>query len=453
MQVRKLSVKNLVVGNMYVAYSAKNRLLSVNGDKGVLVKVVEVAGVNIKVQRLGTDKPTAITKLDTRQDAWIYELPVDELQVFVKPKDKNAFPGFSPRMVKEGWDKGKVFTFKADELYEITAEDLAEQAGTLTLRHEGETIDPEEGEPFVNIFLASDIYPAQAPEWRIPRAQRMGVGAVEVALPPKRVSAEDEELIKHLSKALEVFNANKNLERTATFCLVNEKGNISSDDWNAPCHAHLSRAKGGAKYIISGCKGAKGDCTEEMLDMYIHYLTGYSPMADAFLIKDAAWIRENGYVISGDVSAQMVGAACIATRQAWESPDMVKGFYGLLQQGISPNVAFLFGCKAVEDGGKWKFTRGATGHTLFCHYRMDENAIMNFIDGRVVTQNKDAYTKNPNYQGVNDMWGKGETAKVFKSLENISGAKTAWGKAGVSFDDAMEQAADIIDEWAKGAGV
>ncbi len=454
MQVRKLSVKNLVVGNMYVAYSAKNRILSANGNKGVLVKVVEVSGVNIKVQRLGTDKPTAIAKLDTRQDAWVYDLPVDELEVFVKPKDKNVFPAFSARMIREGWDKGKVFKFKQDELYEITAEDSEEKAGTLTLRHEGDTIDPEEDSPYVNIFLASDVYPANVPEWRIPRAQRMGVGAVEVALPPKRVSAEDKELIEHLSDALKVFNENKQLERTATFCMVNADGRINGEEWHGACHAGLSRGKGKeSKYIISGCKRPTAYCTEEMLDLYINYLTGYSPLADAFLIKDAAWIKENGYIISGEVSAQMVAGACIATRQAWESADMVNGFYGLLHQGLSPNIAFLFGCKATASGGKWKFTQGATGHTLFSHYRMDEKAIMNFVDGKVKKQNKDSYMKNTNYGGVNDMWGNGEQAKVFSQLENIGGEKNAWGKAGLAFEDAMEQAADIIDDWCKGNGI
>lgn len=466
MQVRKLGIKALQPGNIYVAYSAKNKLLSKNGKKGVLVKLVETSGVNIKVQPLGTDTTTAITKLESRDDAWIYDVAGADVQVCARVANKNAYPGFSARMEREGWD-GKAFTFDPAELYTLTPEDgeengVQEHVGTVTLRHEGDTIDPDEDAPYVNIFLASDLYPVQEPEWRVPRAQRMGVGAVEINLPPKRVSAEDAELINLLSDALKTFKAGFKPGATASYCVADDKGQVFYDDWQGACHAGLQRIegrgdKGKAAYILTGCREATGKSglTGEVLKTFINYLTGYSPFADAFLIKDAEWIMANNcYVLTADVSAQMVAGACIATRQCWEYPHIQVAWYGLMNQGLDANTAYLFGNRASSSGNKWRFAQGATGHTVFSIERMSEKAIIAFIDGKPRQQNKKPYRQDCNYHGVNALWGDTDSkAKVIEKLDTIGGAKTAWGSSGLPFDDAMEQAADIIDDWAKGAGV
>jgi len=458
MQFRKLNVKALEIGKIYVAYSAKNKLLSKNGNKGVLVKLVESFGngASIKVQLLGTQTTTNILQLDTRDNAWVYDPSGSDMQVCAKPANKAAFPGFSPRMEREGWE-GKPFIFREDELYELTKDDVEEHAGKLTLRHEGDTIDPEEDAPYVNIFLASDIYPVEPPEWRIPRAQRMGVGAVEIALPPKRASAEDEQVIALLSDALTLLKAECGEGKTACYNVTDDKGKVVYRDYHAACHAGLQRTGGKqAAYILTAVKAPrpKEGLTSEILTAFINYLTGYSPFADAFVVKDAEWIRANGYILTANVSAQMVAGACIATRQCWEYPHMIAAWYGLMEQGLDANTAFLFGCRASLNNGKWKFAQAGTGHTVFRIDQMPEKAIINFIDGKPVKQNDKPYSQKTDYYGVNNLWGEcTDMAPVVEKLGAIGGGKKAWGAAGVSFDDAMEQAADIIEDWQKAAGV
>lgn len=459
MQVRKLGVKNLVVGNIYVAYSSKNKLLSKNDGKGVLVKVVTAEGVNIKVQPLGTDTVTAIAKLEGRDDAWIYEVAGADLEVQARIANKKAFPGFSPRMEREGWD-GKVFTFNPDDLYALTEEDgVADQVGTLTLRHEGDTIDPEEDAPYVNIFLASNIYPAKEPEWRVPRAQRMGVGAVEINLPPKRVSAEEEAVIALLSDALATVKEHPQTN-TACYIICDAKGKSVYKDLTGACHAGLRREDNakGAAYIVTGCKKIVEPMTDNIQREFINYLTNHSPFKDAFIIKDADWImKERAYVLDcTKVSAQLIGGACIATRQCWEYPHLQVAWYNLMEQGLDMNTSYVFGCKATFSSGKWRFAQSHTGHTVFNLDGMTEKAIINFIDGKPTIQNKQPFSKDCNYWGVCKMWGgEDEQAGILTKLGKLSAGATAWGgdSAYMTADDAFEKAADLIEDWAKGAGV
>lgn len=444
MLVRKIAVANLEVGKVYVAFSAKSKMLSSNGGKGVFVLVEELKGKDVKLNILSLSKTMTIKNLDERKDAWIYA-PDSELSIFVNAEGKrDVFPKFTDRMFNVF--QGKEVKFSPENLYKHERE--GEGNGMLFYRFRGE-------DEKWNTFSFSWIAPNVVPEWRIPRAQRMGAGAVEVKLPPKPVSAEDEKLIEFLSAGIKDFNKNKKLNNTASFLILNVKGEVVNESYSAACHWDLKTCHGG-KYILSGCKEADGQIiTESLLIDYINYLTIESPFKDAFLIKDVDWIMKNGYLLSGDISAQLLGGACIATRQAWEYPKFIKAWMGLAEQGIPLNLAYLFGSYVTEDKGKWSWGASATGHTVFALNRMDDGHIINFNDGKIVNQNKKPYTKAPNYDGVNNLWGNGTNmASVFTSLRNIGGAVNKYGtREGIPFEDCVEQAADIIEDWMKKVGV
>lgn len=443
MLVRKSTVANLEVGGLYVAFSAKSKMLSSNGNKGVFVLVKEVMGKDVKVYIPSLNKTMVLKRLDERQDAWMYS-PDDSLKVLVNGADKAAlFPKFTPRM-NDAFE-GKTMSFKPDALYKHERE--GEGNGQTFYRFRGE-------DNKMNTFNFAWIKPDTAPEWRIPRAQRMGIGAVEVALPPKPVSAEEETLIEFLGASIEKFNKEKKENHTATFVMLNEKGAIIKTQYTGACHYAL-KEKGGIRYVISGI------CRREQLDealhkKYITYLTTESPFKDAFLIKNADWIWKNGYILTGNVSAQMMGGACIATRQAWENPQFVEAWMGLAEQGLPLNVAFLFGSYALKSSnGKFAMGAGSSGHTVFSLSGMEEAAMVNFIDAKPVAENKKTYYEQNNYEGVNAMWGKiyGNAPSVLAKLKAIGGAGK-WGASNyIDKTDCMEQAADIIEDWMKGAGV
>lgn len=445
MLVRKTLAAALEVDKVYVAFSAKSKMLSSNGNKGVFVKVVEVAGKDVKVNILHNNRVMTIKNIDGRNDAWIYS-PDTELKIGINAENRRTlFPKFTDRM----WDafQGKELKFDPANIYKHERE--GEGFGQTFYRFRG-----EDGK--TNTFNFGWVNPAVSPEWRIPRAQRMGVGAVEVKLPPKPVSAEEEELIKTLSAQIDEFNKNKSYGNCASYAILSENLKNVGElyDYQAPCHASLSRAKNG-KYVISMCKPEKNceGLSKEAIKKYITYLTCESPFAPAFLVKDADWIYDNGYILTGDVSAQMLGGACIATRQAWEYPRFIKAWLGLAEQGIPLNLAYLFGSYATESRGKWGFGSGGGGHCVFSMSYMDNQAIINFSDGKVAKENKKPFHQDSNYNGINSMWGHANQADVFKLLSKIGGAERYGVKEGLSFEDTMEQAADIIEDWMKKEGV
>lgn len=439
MLVRKTAVANLEVGKVYVAYSSKSKMLSSNEDKGMFVLVEEVKGKDVKINILSLNKTMTVKNLDERNDAWIYS-PDSELKLFVNAEGKrDSFPKFTDRMFDAF--QGKEVKFSPDHIYKHERE--GEGNGMLFYRFRGD-------DDKMNTFNFAWIVPNVSPEWRIPRAQRMGVGAVEVALPPKPVSVEEETLIEFLSASIKTFNENKKLNATASFVILNKDGKVIKSNYSGACHYDLKEIGWGGKYVISSCQAPKGFIDKNILSNYITYLTTLSPFKDAFLIKNADWIMKNGYVLTGDVSAQLLCGACIATRQAWEYSHFIKAWKGLADQGIPLNLSYLFGAYAVGSGSKWSWGAGSTGHTVFSLNRMENQHIINFNDGKVVKENKEPYTENSNYSGVDYLWGTGDKqADVFNKLRQIGGAGKYGTSKPIAFEDAMEQAADIIEDWMK----
>lgn len=467
-QFRKLLVKNLVVGTTYVAFSARNKLLSSNGDSGVFVKVISISGGNIKVQVLGTTTETAINKLDTREDAWLYDPAGSEMNVIARISDKSAWPGFSPRMAREGWDN-KPFVFKEDELYEVTEEDNPAKAGTLLLRHEGDTIDPEEEMPYINTFLMSDIYPAEPPEWRIPRAQRMGIGAIELPLPPKPVAEQHKAIIDALSPHV-VELRKKHTGENVSFAKYDAEFKLVNEYQNQVCHARLQRSGDqNVSYILTigrndlegRASWVKGYASDEATRLYITYLVGYSPYKDVFLTKDVDFILEHGYIIDASKPSRLVVAGCFATRQIWEKSERCEGFLSLYKAGIPLDLAFVFGCQCSEyKEGKIKFAMQGSDHSHLENGRLSDKCILNFVDGKPQFPGKpynvdESASSNSHggCYGVNGMWSKDfadKPSSMFQKLKDIKGAGS-WGKA-LPVEDAVEKAADLIDDWIKEVG-
>lgn len=463
---RKLNVKNLVAGNIYVAFSAKNKMLSRNGDKGVFVKVVSTTPQNVKVQVLGTTTETAIAKLDSRDDAWVYDPAGAEVEVVARIADKAAWPGFTARMEREGWD-GKAFTFKDDELYLVDDEGSAGYGLTL-LRHEGDTIDPEEDAPYVNTFLMSDIYPTTPPEWRIPRAQRMGMGAIELPLPPKPVAEQHNAIIESLAPRFKEIYAGHGRENVS-YMKVNLTENKEKCHFDKACHADMqTKCPFVPEYILTmgfpkgETRWAKDKAEGEALRLWVTYLTSYSPYADVFLTKDVDFILENGYIIDANKPARLVVGACYATRQVWEKGARARAFLELYQAGVPLHQAFVFGSQCSEHkDGKMKFAQEGSGHSHLYNGRLSNKCIMNFINGKPQyagkLYTKDCHATNSVHggrNGVDGMWSDqfGEdVSPMYQQLLSIKG-QGGWGAA-LPIDEAVERAADMIDDWVDKAGL
>lgn len=434
MLVKKLKVKSLVIGSMCIAYSAKSKMLSSNGNKGVFVRIDSVENGDVKLTIMHNKRVMTLKRLDEREDAWIYS-PADGMDIGVSFTGKEKlFPGSTPRM-QEAF-QGKTIKWDSHNLLEHKAPG---QEGTY-YRFEQDGI--------WNNFNFAWMMPAKAPEWRIPRALRMAPGAIEVLLPPKPVSAEEEALILSMKDTLAEFKPHVKHNATAAFSLLTDVNKTHRIRPSAACHYELG-VYTDIKYVISGCRNPGGEITDAEYLHYITYLVEHSPFKDAFLIKSAEWIRENGYVLTGDVSAQMVAGACIATRQVWENPSFVKAFLALAEKGVPLNLAFVLGSSAMgrNVGKDLMWGAAGTGHTVFDLSIMGDKELLNYHEGVVVNQNEKPYHTKNQYIGVNDMWGRGVKSKVLVALSEIGEVGKYGARAAMPFADSIDAAAEIIDKW------
>lgn len=456
-QFTKLKTAQLEVGEIYVAYSGRNKMLSSNGDRGRLVKLVSKSDDNARFVILGTDIETGILKLNSREDAWVYSPNGAELKVAVRLDNPQEGPKFSPRMIQEGWE-GKEFIFDESEMYTCNRPEDPYYNITL-LRHKGDTIKADTGQPYVNNFRMSWVYPTQAPEWRVPRAERMGLGAIELPLPKKPVPPEQAAVIDSLMPFLKAMKSGHTGENTS-YIKVSEDLKQDHHYKNKVCHADMQQQeKFKVKYVITlgsntteGNRWVKGHASKEKEIEYINYLANYSPYSDAILTKDPEFILKYGYVIDADAPSRIVVGACFATRQLWEKPFRVEAFYALMLAGVKPDAAFMFAHQcSVFSGGKVKFTLGDGDHNNLQMMRASNKCLINFMkhspEKGGVSYSEKAATSGEG--GVDGMWSNsfGSQSRVSTKLADIKKAGAGGYDNALSVEEGIERAADIIDEW------
>lgn len=453
MQLRKLTASKLVVDNVYVAYSSKSKKLSTNGNKGVFVKVKQVKGQDVSVEILGkSGNNVVIRNVDEREDAFIYDPSSAPIPVVVKCEDFNEWPKFTQRMIDQRLN-GTEFVFNADELYVNTREGVGE--GVTLIRHDAGSINPLTGDTVRDNYRINWIVPKEAPEWRVPRAQRMGIGAVQIPLPPKPVEQGHKEVIEKLQPLLiDMKDGHKDGNNISHFSIKDFKAKDRVR--NYVCHAGL-RSKDhaeGVDYLItlgvnpsvggSYCNGLPS--TDGAVDWYITYLTSYSPFASLFLSKDVEQIKETGYVIDASFGGNLVACACYATRMLWETPQRIEGMYALYLAGMAPDVAFIFGGQtSIFAKGKMKMGYTSSGHSHFQNDRASDDCYENFLNHEAYRQGK-PYSKGGHNSSTDDMWSKnyGERSPIYEKLYKLKG--TGYDSS-LPVDDFIEQASDIIDEW------
>lgn len=460
-QYRKLTNARLEVDQIIVAHNPKSKVL--NTPNGMFCKVISKAEKSVKVQVLGTKTEL---RFSTEVDgAWAYDPSSSDTNVIVNCSDFNAWPRFTPRMQAEGW-QGKTFKFDSAELH-LDRDERSQGFGLTLLRHKGETIDPDTQQPYTNNFLMSSIFPAEAPEWRIPRAERMGIGAVELPLPPKPVSVEHREVIDKLTPVLDALNKKHNTN--VSFSRHNKTFTEEVRSIGQACHRELQEEVGftiqyvttiGVNRAKNHSDWVKGYASDEAMRLWITYLTSYSPYADAFLTKDPDFIMEYGYVLTADVPNCILVGACFATRQVWEKPQRCEGFLELYKAGMPLDVAFVFGCQTSEyKDGKMKMSEPGNGHSHLNHSGLSDECIMNFIDHTPQRPGKKTYKESVNASrsndyGVDGMWSskfKQTPSSMYKALSNIKGGGE-WGKS-LPVDEVVDKACDIIDDWLAKMGV
>lgn len=448
-QYRKLKASRCDVDQIIVVF--KPTLFNKNG---ALFRIKEIKGNVLTGLLLASGKQAAIDL--SKEENWAYDPSTAPTNIVVNVADVNAFPGFTPRMQKEGWN-GKAFEFKPEEVV-FDDKPASPGNGLFFLRHTGET-KKEDGTFYRNLFRMSDVSVASPPEWRVSRAELMGADVVELPLPPKPVLAEHNAIIEAITPWLVSLNDGMQTENVGHGkCTLDFKHKVLHHD--QACHRALQEEWGhevgyvftiGLNRTING-RWNKGHPSDEALDLWITYLTSYSPYADAFITKDPEYIKEYGYILKGDAPSRLVVGACFATRQVWERRERAEGFLELYKAGLSLDEAFLFGCQcSVYKGGKMKLGQDGSGHSHLYNGRLTDDCILNFFDH--VTVKDVPFSKNcsPSHSrgGIDGMWSdsfnKKSTSKIVETLKGIkrgSGMDTS-----LPIEDCVEMAVDAIREW------
>lgn len=263
---------------------------------------------------------------------------------------------------------------------------------------------------------------------------------VEIALPKSALGLSELKTISAVQESYEQMAAKYN--GNANFILCNADGSKNSTHFNSACHASLSSCKK-IKYVLSAAHGAGNKQRSEELVWYVNYLVNLSPFRDAFISKDAEKIVEdNCYIISGDAPGNIVGLACIATRQPWEYPGMVKSFYSLSELGAPLHVAFM----AANSAGNTSFTRSYSGHSVLPTDDNGDASVLNYIEGKAVQADAASYFTSGNYRGCCGVYGKGGGKTFFNGLANLTKGD-GWKEKAIEWDDLMKLAAQFLQEW------
>ena len=207
----------------------------------------------------------------------------------------------------------------------------------------------------------------------------------------------------------------KDLFHTACHMALMKRGSYDGT------YRQVSLKKGEGPLVISNQVQNKYDeeglwLGRKEMEKYYSFLFNDSVFADCFVTKDPSTVIKDGITVRTNRPANLVVAACIATRQAWEFPDIGRSVNRLIEFGVEPHKAHLAAhAIKVESNGKfYESYRG--GHIAIYADHMGVEAVRNFLSGVLSDHlefNMQNYREARNYNGIPRMWGR-EEAKTFR---------------------------------------
>lgn len=192
---------------------------------------------------------------------------------------------------------------------------------------------------------------------------------------------------------------------------------------NRACHMALKKrnygtiiqvkldGKGRGPVVISN--KVQYDCDTEWigrreLHKYYSFLFNESVFADCYVTKDPSTCIKEGVTVRTDLPANLVVAACIATRQAWEYPDIGLSVNRLIEFGVEPRRAHLaaHSIKVLKNGEFRESYRG--GHVAVYSDSISGRGVSNFLTRILCTKvalNLVTYREARDYDRIPKMWG------------------------------------------------
>jgi len=189
---------------------------------------------------------------------------------------------------------------------------------------------------------------------------------------------------------------------------------MGDSGWREDDKNNIPLVKGKGPVVIANRmqtdKNSQKSCGWEHIERYYSFLFNDSVFSDCYVTKDVERCFDKGITVRTDLPANLVVAACIATRQVWEYPEIGRSVSNLIKWGVEPRKAHLVGHHLiVRDNGTYTPHRRG-GHVAIYGDRMGPKNIENFLEGRLpkgedYPYNSLTYQTSRTYQGIPCMWG------------------------------------------------
>lgn len=166
------------------------------------------------------------------------------------------------------------------------------------------------------------------------------------------------------------------------------------------CHGFISYVKVPDNFAALTCvvSSKVENLPQKVLEAYYHYLLNDSPLADAFLSKNAKLCLQKCrvFMAAHRVPSNVLMCALQSLRRAWEGPKTIQTWYNLVKNGVFPDVAFVakdvFNVEANSNGDYTVFVRAvATAHNFVPASDLSKKWFNNFLASKVKKPNPTWY--------------------------------------------------------------
>jgi len=435
MAIKKLTVAELNVGDLVLAYSARSRKLSSNGTGGIVACVKSILAGHVTVSFLkldGTADEVTIRNYEERQDAWAVPLQGEEVDgqlQFQLCEDESSLtsPSYSDRM----WD----LVYHNRHQVEIVSVVSPERLANMDVPHKNfhrVVVRTSDGNSNTKIHasqlicttdVAALVCSAQElerkkAEERIAKAKAMLEGGVKLTVgKPQELGRCVTDIVNDFTNTFDPSNK----RATSYFGAVNSNGKLYKVKTGA-CHAGLKDLHDYPFVISSIRQLGRGDTVHNSIHVcWFDYLANRSPYKDFFITKDAESMVDTGTVIvhtNGPSNA--LSSLMTATRHIYEYPARCAAFQ-LLREHMPENMAFFISLSAAgqftDEGmlSSLTFNNNASEHTAMSWNTMSDEGIMSFCAGVAPNQN-DTLKENNEYFTPHRVWAlfepKGDSSRL-----------------------------------------
>ena len=410
----KCEVEDIIVGDFYVAYSARSRKLSSKGLGGVIVNVKSKTDTSVTVTFFDNNvKKQTVTMLNvnTRKDCFLVPFNDDligQVKMEFDRDTKYMQPKLTDRMLG-------LETTKLDNIGVMGSGLLIEEYLPMCVIS-GDTDDGKcsyfcTGQLTITTPLANTVVSKDSVEAEVRRELKRKILALKeggVRLVRGKQGGENS-LESLVGARAEVMSYQKKHKRSC--CVYSNvyiiDDSIKSEPMHAICHACTAvNDFKDRRYIISSVvQDQDFNASKEASEIWLDFLANRSPVADVFITKDVKDMIKNGAVFDCRYPSNAVQFALIATRQPWEYAARVETFK-VLKELIPERYAFLishYASGSIKDGINWRNL--SSGHSLFNGAHLDKNTIVNFVHGGFAQVNL-PFNEVQRYNGVFNLFGK-----------------------------------------------